>query len=345
MRGWFARWVRLWSRRETGEALALVRIAVPLVILYDLGETALHGLVRALWAPIEEGGIGPASYADPVCTFYAWFGASAASAYALFALTCLSAVSLALGLFSRSSALVLLFGYAQLGLLSPDADRGIDTLLRNVLVILVVAQSGATLSLDARRATGRFLSGRRVPAFPRYLIVAQLVVLYFFAGMLKQSANWSVEGGYAALFMVLHKPHFVSIQLPHDLLVRLYPLTQVGTFATVTWERAALLLPVLLYLRSTAARPGRLRKLVNRARLLELWVGMGVFFHLALAVLLALGMFPWGCLALYPALAAPRTLARWGIALAARLGCNGGNAHAALGHHAPSSEPRVSAAD
>lgn len=304
------RWVALWDARETGESLALVRILVPLVILYDLLEVALRGLVMPLWGAIEHGGIGPARLAEPACTFYAWFGASPASTWALYLLTVLSAVSMALGLFSRTSACVLLFTYAQLAQLSPDADRGIDTLLRNVLLVLALAPIGATWSLDALRREGRFASGRAVVAWPRYVIVAQLVVLYFFAGMLKQSANWSWAGGYGALFLVLHKPHFVSFAIPHAWLVAGYPLTQVATFATVTWERAAIFLPVLLAMRGST-RPGPVARRVNRLRLLEVWVGTGVAFHLALAVLLALGPFPWGCLALYPAMARPGTIARW----------------------------------
>lgn len=319
MRGLLSRWVRLWDRRETGESLALVRILVPLVILWDLVEVALRGLVVALWAPVELGGIGPASVSDPVVAFYAWFGASITSTWVLFGLTIASSLTLALGLCSRLSALVLLFAYAQLGALSPDADRGIDTLLRNVLLVLALSPAGATLSLDALIREGRLHSDREVHAWARYLIIAQLVVLYFFAGILKQSANWSFSGGYAALFLVLHKPHFTRFGIPHEWLVALYPLVQLATFATVTWERAAVLLPLMLYLRSTAERPGRVRALCNRLRLLELWVATGVFFHLALAVLLTLGMFPWGCLALYPALASPRTLRQWAVFARARL--------------------------
>ncbi len=305
------RWFRLWERRETGEALALVRILVAAVILYDLLEVARLGLVCPLWAPIEEGGIGPARHAEPVALFYEWFGASARSAWLLFSLACAAASALALGLFSRFSALALWFAWVQLAQLSPDADRGIDTLLRNVLVVLACAPAGATLSLDARRREGRFVSEREVSAWPRYLIVAQLVLLYFSAGMLKQSAAWSAHGGYGALAQVLHKPHYTRFEVPHAWIAALYPLVQAGTFTTVIWERSALLLPLLLWLRATQARGGQLRRWVNRLRVLELWVATGMFFHLALAAVLALGIFPWGCLALYPALAEPRTLRAW----------------------------------
>lgn len=309
------RWVALWDRRERADSIALVRILMPLVIAWDLLEVLRLGLVVPLWGPIEEGGMGPASYVDPICLMYRVLGASTASAWALFAVTLTSAVSLSLGFMSRTSAVILLLAYAQLAQLSPDADRGIDRLLRNVLCVLPFASPGATLSLDARRRTGRWVSDRLVWAWPRLLIIAQLVLLYFFAGLLKQAAPWSFRGGYTALFQVMQKPHLVAYDLPPALATSLFPLFQLGTFSTIMWERSAPVLPILLWLRETRAKPGRLRSWINRTRLLELWVALGVFFHLSLAALFALGAFPWGCLALYPALAKPSTWRAWAARL------------------------------
>ena len=56
---------------------------------------------------------------------------------------------------------------------------------------------------------------------------------------------------------------------------------------------------------------GALARFARRYRLLELWVATGVLFHLALAVLTKLGIFPWGCLALFPALARPEQWRTW----------------------------------
>lgn len=308
VRRWFARWVELWDRRERAESLAVVRILLPLVIIWDLLQARRLNLVRTLWAPIEEGGLGPASYDTPTIELYTWLGASTDSAQLLVTLTLVAAVSLSLGLFSRSSALVLLLSYAQLEQLSPDADRGVDKLLRNVLCMLVFARAGSTLSLDARWRRGSFVSTELVPAWPRYLIIAQLVLLYFFAGVAKTSANWSFRGGYLALYYVLESPHYARFALSHEVLGRLAPLLQLGAFGTLIWERTAVLLPLLLWLRATRADGTWLHRWVERLRLLPLWVATGVFFHLTLATTLTLGIFPWGCLALYPALAHPDTL-------------------------------------
>jgi hypothetical protein len=305
------RWVQLWDGREGAEALAAVRVCVALVVLWDLATAAQLGLVEALWAPLEAGGIGPATSSRPISIVYQWFGATAAVTWALFATAVIAAMLLLLGLLTRASALVLVLAYAQLAQLSPEADRGIDTLLRNVLLLIACSGAGATLSLDARLFHGRFVRDVQVPAWPRYLIVLQLVVLYFWAGMLKQAPPWTSIDGYSALYIVMSQPHYTGLSLAAEQQRALYPLLQLGAIATTLFERLAPLVPVLLWLRATAERGGQVRAIANRARLLELWAGTGVFFHVGLAVVLQLGIFPWGCLALYPALASPRTLRAW----------------------------------
>lgn len=307
----FARWVRLWDAHEGAESLAAVRICVALVVLWDMATTAQLGLVEALWAPVEAGGIGPATRARPISIVYEWLGATTGITWLLFAAVCTGACLLLVGLFTRTAALLLVLAYAQLALLSPEADRGIDALLRNALLLLACSGAGATLSLDARRRHGRFAPEAHVPAWPRYLLVLQLVVLYFWAGMLKQAPPWTSIDGYSALYVVMNQPHYTGLALAPDHHRALYPVLQLGTIATTLFERLAPLVPVLLWLRATRERGGRVRDLANRARLLELWVGTGAFFHLGLAVALQLGIFPWGCLALYPAFAAPSTLRRW----------------------------------
>ena len=310
MNAW-SRFVALWDQRESADALVAIRVGVALVVLSDMAQIASLDLVRALWAPIEDGGIGPATRADPISFLYRAFGASAGMAWGLFATLCLAALALLLGLWTRSSALVLALLLAELARLSPESDRGIDALLRNVLVLLALSGAGATLSLDALRARARFTRDASVPAWPRYLIVAQLVLLYFWAGVLKQSAAWTSLEGYSALYLILSQPHYTAISPSPATFQALYPWLQLGTLGTLAFERSAVLVPVLLYLRHTRERAGRLRALCNRARLLELWAATGVVFHLALAATMHLGIFPWGCLALYPALTTPGTLRRW----------------------------------
>ncbi|MFO7179789.1 MAG: HTTM domain-containing protein [Pseudomonadota bacterium] len=305
------RWIRFWDRHEPADALAVLRILVGAVVLSDLAEVGRLGLVEALWAPIEDGGIGPSRHARPISLTYAWLGASASHAWLIYVIACMAALAVTLGARTRASALVLVVAYAELSRLSPDADRGIDVLLRNALLVLAFSGAGKTLSYDAFRAHGHLHPFVRVPSWPRVFLVLQLTVLYFWAGILKQTAPWTALGGYSALFLVLQQPHyasFASLALSPELLAALSPLLAMATFVTVFWERGALVLPLLFYFRETRTRTGRVRAFVNRARLLEIWVALGVVFHLSLALSLELGIFPWGCLALYPALARPAAI-------------------------------------
>ena len=306
-----AGYVRFWDRREGAESLALVRIAVGLVLLFDLLQIARLDLVRALWAPVEEGGMGPSTHDAPLVQFYTWFGASSTSAYTLFGLALVSALALTLGVASRLSALLLLSCSAQLSILAPNADRGIDALLRNALVLLACSGAGATWSLGARLVHGSFQRRVEIPAWPRYLLIGQLVLLYFWAGLLKQSPEWTGLGGYCALFRVLCTPHISRFEWSPALLSALYPVLQAATISTLAFERVALTVPLLLWLRSQPQSGGALARFARRYRLLELWVATGVLFHLALAVLTKLGIFPWGCLALFPALARPEQWRTW----------------------------------
>jgi hypothetical protein len=275
---------------------------VGLVLLSDFLRIAELGLVDALWAPIDAGGIGHGRSDQPACLLYALLGASQTSALVLLVLACASASTLALGLYSRTSALALLFVSTQVAQLSPDADRGIDMLLRNVLIVLACSGAGATWSIDAWRKQGCFSSNARIRAWPRYLLILQLSLLYFGAGMLKQSPAWSAAGGYSALYQVLNKPEYASFAIPYPVLRAGYPLLQLGTLVSLSFERAAIFLPLLVWCRATATPARKLRWRVRSWRLLELWIATGVVFHLGLAVSVDLGIFPWGCLALYPVL-------------------------------------------
>lgn len=295
-------YVRFWDQREGAESLALVRIGVGLVFLFDLLQVVQLDLVRALWAPIEDGGIGPNSSAAPAIAFYRWFGASATGAWLLVFGSILFACTLCLGLFTRTSALLLLLCSAQLSGLAPDS--GGDRLLRNVLCLLALSGAGATWSLDAWRARRHQLQ-REIPAWPRYLLIAQLVIMYVASGLLKQTPEWSSLAGYGAVFRLLGDPHLSRYAWSHEQLSSLYPVLQLSTIATLVFERSAIALPALLWLRSHPERAGRIGRAVRRSRLLPCWIATGLFFHLALAALVKLGIFPWACIALYPALARP----------------------------------------
>ncbi|MBA3541111.1 MAG: HTTM domain-containing protein, partial [Deltaproteobacteria bacterium] len=192
--------------------------------------------------------------------------------------------------------------------LAPDADRGIDGLLRVVLVIVALSRSHAVWSIDAWvwRRIGRPLP-TEIPAWPRYLLFAQLVWVYFSGGHNKTGIEWGIPGGFTALANALTDPHFARFD--PGWVAAVYPLTRVMTALTIVFELGAPVMLVLTYFAATADRPGRLRRWCNRLRLRWAWIALGVGFHLGIALTLRLGIFPAGMLVLYPVLLLPAELA------------------------------------
>jgi hypothetical protein len=316
--GWVARWVAFWDEREPPTCLALIRVALALVVIVDLVTLAAHGAIDWIWAPIEAGGVVTWSGSDTPL-FYRIFPASAGSATLLWGGLLASAMGVAAGAFTRASALAHVWFSAQAALIHPGADRAIDRLIRMVLIVLVLSPSAAVWSVDAKRATGRFGGDASpAPAWPRYLIFGQLVLTYFGAGLAKGGTHWYPWGGYNALYLTLRDPILSAVD-PAWLHSKLsHVATQLATAVTHLWELSA---PVLLwsaYYRRTSERPGRVRRLFRRIPVRELYVAVGVVFHLTLALTLRLGIFPFAMLACFPAFFRPDELDRaWHRGLAA----------------------------
>ena len=143
---------------------------------------------------------------------------------------------------------------------------------------------------------------------PRLLILIQVLWIYVSAGMNKSGAEWGPIDGFRALANAVCDPHIARVSC--GWVISVLPLTQVATALSMVFELSAPLYLVYLYCDETADRPGRLRRIVNRLRLRWIWLALGIAVHAGIAVFLRLGAFPWGMLALYPALLLPRDL-RW----------------------------------
>lgn len=297
MKPWRA-WVELWDRREPATAQALVRIFVGMCVLGDLLQVEHHGLVEALWGPPPDG-MGYGAATKPLAV--RWFGASAETARLLWWIGVSSSFALTIGLGTRIAAVVMVLTTAQLSFLAPETDRGIDVALRLVALILAVSSGHARWSVDAviRRAIGRPFPAL-VPAWPRYLLLAQLVWIYFSGGHNKSEPEWWPMGGFAALSRSLSDPHFARFSA--DWIPMVWPLPAIATATTMLFELSAPLLLLFLWFESTADRPGKIRHWCNRWRVRWIWMAVGVFFHLGIAIFMRLGIFPWGMLALYPVL-------------------------------------------
>lgn len=105
--------------------------------------------------------------------------------YAHVALMVVSAVTLTLGFWSKSSALVfgLLFTYVEL--IDQTTYLNHYYLVTILSMMLATLPSGAALSLDARRGPGV-----AIPGFALVALRVQVGLVYFFAGLAKLNADW-----------------------------------------------------------------------------------------------------------------------------------------------------------
>src|SRR5262249_45989543 len=142
-----------------------------------------------------------------------------------------SGALLALGLGGRVTALVVAQSYLAVSQLNPLCCAGDDRLLSNALWLLVLSRSTVTLSLDCRLRTGRWVSDEPVPAWPRYLAIVQLVLVYGATGLQKMGIDWLPGGGFAALYYILQEPAWVRWDM--SWLAWVFPLTQIAT--AVAW--------------------------------------------------------------------------------------------------------------
>ena len=303
-------WVRLWDEREAPTSLAMVRLLLGLALLVDLLQIVQLGLVDALFTGPSAGGLVAGRTDAP---WALGVGLDPWSGRLLYGAMLLSALCLCVGWWTRLSAVTLLLLWAQFAWMVPQADRGIDMLARNVLLLLAFSGAGAALSVDAWWAQRR---GRpataSIPAWPRRLLLLQLVAMYAGAGVQKYAQQWWPWGDFAALWVIWHDWPMSAVAADGWLTSGLaWRFSQLATAVTITWEVTFPLMLWWWWLLRTQERGGRLRAWVVRWRPDLVYVGLGVVFHLGIAWWLDLGIFPWAMLALYPAFVAPGDWSSW----------------------------------
>ena len=204
LRRWWGAWVSLLDRREPGDGMALFRIVVGVVVVWVLASMWLSGLADIVWVDRAHGGyraLGNGPY------LVRWLGGPTPGViHGILGVTIVAGALLVLGLGGRITAFAALQGYIALQRMDNNASGSSDILVTNALWLLVLARSTATLSLDCRLRTGRFRSDEEIQAFPRYLGILQLVVMYWSTGLQKVSVYWFPAGSYSALYYILQQP-------------------------------------------------------------------------------------------------------------------------------------------
>ncbi|MAQ15385.1 MAG: hypothetical protein CMN30_11400 [Sandaracinus sp.] len=303
-RRFWRHWVTLTDLREDGTSLALVRLLVGFVLLADQLIAGQLGLVEHLWGPHTSGGLALAADAHPMPLMFEVFGAEPGTATILWWTMVVACLCLGLGFLGRLAAAVVVFASAQEAMIFPIGDRGIDIILRAICLILVFSRCTATLSVDAYLRRGKLHTGERIPAWPRYLCVVQLLWVYFSAGIHKRGDWWPWRGA-SALWRILHDPHFARFDLTDPKWEWLFPLTQLGTIGTMLFEITPPVFLLALYYQRFPQRAGRVGTFLLRIHYRELFLALGITFHVGLMASMRLGIFPYGVLAIYPAFFAP----------------------------------------
>jgi hypothetical protein len=158
------------------------------------------------------------------------------------------------------------------------------------------------------RRGGRCHRGAPVPAFPRYLMVFQVIVLYFMAGYLK-TTGWSYP--YEAVYRSLLRP--TCVRWETGLVGYLYPLTQLGTVVTWWWEVSFFIMG-LWFLARRGVLGARWTARAVRRDLRIPYLGIGLIMHGSLLLMLNIGSFVVFTLCFYLAFVEPEewsSLARW----------------------------------
>ena len=298
------RYVRLLDAREPATAMALLRIGVGLVLLFDLSYLGVFDLVDVVYGDGAGGNLGASTGAARPTFLVEQFGADAARVAHTTAF--ISGLAFTTGTFTRLSGLVFLGALVMLRDLYPLGDRGIDQLLRLVIVYILMSGSHETLSVHARWRHGAWARpNARIPAWPRYLVLVQVIWMYFTAGAYKTTAEWAARGDYMALFYVLRYKHFVRWDM------NWVPswLTQVLTFVTIWFE---LLAPVTLWAAYRHQQdPHHERRGTGALHGFRMvWTLIGLGLHVTLWIIMNIGIFTTGMLVMYFAWISPPMLRR-----------------------------------
>ena len=284
-------WVDRRSRPYDNRLLALTRILMAVCVLGDLASLAWVGLVPDYFVLHEHGGLSIFAGSGY------WFASlGPAVGPVLYGVTAVCMTLVAVGLWVRPATLLGVLAYAQLGALNPAGDRAVDRVIRTALLLLMFSQAHRCYAL-ANRLRG-LAPVRETTAWVADVLRWLLVLIYLSAGFAKfGTGGWFMPQGDPHLFRIMTSP--LDARLDPDLPIfrRLMPLFHMGGWATMALELGA---PVML------------------TRWAPWWAAVGLVMHLGIAVMMKLGMFSWGMLALYPILFGPwlsglldRLEARW----------------------------------
>ncbi len=289
MKAW-SRWADLLDRREDATPLAVARIIAGFTVFQHLIAMWVSRTADAVWVSVKFGGLRD--------TDLPWLqpfgGATPFNVHALLAFAIVVSGLMTFGVYSRVTVALTWLTWRTLTGLNNHSGGSSDDLLVNGLFILMFSGCGGALSFDQRNKPPAL-----VPVWPRYVMIGQLVLVYWTTGLQKVSAAWLPMGDLDALWYIFQMSSWQ--RRPMMFLAPVYRLTQVGTFLAWTFENTAPLLWLAFWYRWTKDRPGRVRAFFNRIDFRSCYLAAGVMLHLGIWVTLEVGPFMGGMMVLYAA--------------------------------------------
>ena len=275
------------TTREQATTLAVFRIAMGACLVWTVATVIQADLVPILWVSEEEGGYRALGASFWLVRLLGGPTVQTMTGLAWIALG--SGVCLMMGIGGRWTAFIALQSFMAVSDINAHAGGSYDELLSNALWILVLAPATETLSLDCRIQSGRWRSNRLIFAWPRYLVMFQIVLVYWTTGVQKVSAYWVPGGDFSALYFILQQPSWHRFDMTW--LAWVFPMTQVATAVTWFWEVLSPIWLLAMWYRYTAERPGTVRMWFNRLDVRLWYAVMGLIFHIIIFSLMDVGPF------------------------------------------------------
>ena len=309
--------LRTWMRhRESGTVLALFRALLGLCVLWTVFTVVRVDLVDVLWVHEDYGG-----YRGLPESFWLVHLLGGPTPSVMWGLTWASmgfGALMVLGLGGRLTVFAALQTFMAVSDINGHAGGSYDELLTNGLWVLVLAPSTHTLSIDCWMQRGRFWTELPVVAWPRYLLVYQIVLVYWTTGLQKVSTYWVPGGDFSALYYILQQPSWHRFDM--SWVAWVFPLSQAATALTWCWEVLAPIWLLAMWFRYTRERPGRVRRWFNRWDVRTWYALIGLSFHIVLTILMDVGPFSLISVCFYICFWHPEEIHRGWIRARGRLG-------------------------
>ena len=287
-------WDHFWFEPESVATIAVVRVAFGLVALgwtISLGPDLMNFFSRRGLIPTQPSNrywIGVLSPATADWTVYLVWG-----------VLLVASVCLVIGYRSRLASILVFVGILSFERRNPFIFNAGDVLVRNLAFYVMLAPTGAALSLDAwRKAREKFWDFPKRTPWAMRLIQVQLSVVYASTVWAKvRGTDWN-NG--TAVSYALRLDDLARIKVPTFISTSVV-LSNLMTFGTLAIEAS---IAVLVWNRK--ARP---------------WVlGAGVAMHLAIAINIMVGFFSMAMLVGYMSFVPPDAMERVILRVRKRLG-------------------------